>query len=61
MEFRKSSGKDSLFAGQTEEYWVREDRTRTITCPQDFGSVPHSGQGPDSYQAPNSGSGGDSG
>ena len=55
-----SSGKDSFFAGQTEEFQVCEDRARTITRPQDFGSVPHSGQGPDSSQAPNSGSGGDS-
>ena len=33
-EFQKSSGKDPLFAGQTEEYQVCEDRARTITRPR---------------------------
>jgi hypothetical protein len=56
-----SSGKDSLFTGQTEEYGICEDQTRAIICPQDFRSVLNSGQGPDSYPAQDSGSGGDSG
>jgi hypothetical protein len=58
---RKRSGEDSLLPSQTGKYRICEDRTRTITCPQDFGSVSDTGQGPDSYPAPDSGSGGNSG
>jgi hypothetical protein len=56
-----SSGKDSFLTSPAEEYRICEDWTWTVTCPQDFGPVSNSGQGPDSYPAPDFGSRGNSG
>ena len=61
-QFRKSSGKDPLFPGETEEYRISKIRKRPVPCSgEDIRSVPDSGQSSNSNKASNSGSGGDSG